>query len=503
MNAYKLRSENLKNIKSGFLGKIRSDTEHNATAPRGRIVRKSSIAAVAAAVIVLSTTICAIATGFDPISAWQSLFEKKESITVGEQVTSSGISMNVQGLYTDGDHAILKMTLRDLTENRLSEDIGILSIDNSKYTAHLEDCSYNAETGEATCIVRINFREKVAAGDTLAFAINSIIVNLDHSEEYQPFDYDLYEAAVSTKLRFTASTDAWIASARANPVPVIGDPENTVRRGGVNFNLKTKEFVSMNWLPLDTSAEGVKLIHWLSALGVGYENGLLHVQLRYDDLFGFNWQYISRNPALIDAEGHLIEAITEEQGDWRPSGEILYCGYKELRFDVGDIENLKNLRLAWTGNYAAYVIDGNWSVDIKLDSVGDSISGLSELTNHPDFISVSYKLSPMYLETEIHFPAYSLDKYHSFYTDDGMEIKSFSLDEDQIREKVYEKELTIVLKDGTKVEPAFDRNNFCYGADASNGKTQITSRHLLDGSFDIEDVTEIIIFGVSFPLNKT
>ena len=497
MNGYKLRKENLKNIETSFLGKIRSDIEYNADAPRGRIVRKSFIAAVVAAVIVLSMATCAIAAGFDPISAWQSLFEKKESITVGEQVTSSGISMNVQRLYTDGDHAILKMTLRDLTGNRLSEDIGISSVDTSKYTAYLEDCSYNAKTGEATCIVKINIREKVAAGDILAFTINSIIVNLEYSDEYHPFDYDLYEAAMASKLRPVVSADEWVVSAKANPVPVIADPDYAARVGGVKFNTETKEFASMNWLPLDTSVQGVKLINWLSVLGVGYENGILHVQLRYDDLFGYNYQYIGRSPALIDDKGNIIEANGEEDGDWNLSGGILYCGYTELRFDVGEIDNLKNLKLAWTGNYAENVIDGDWSVDISLDSIGDSISGSIELPDHPDFTSVSYKLSPMYLETEIHFPDYSLDKTYTFYVD-GREITSHGFDEEKIKEKVYEKEHAIVLKDGTRIEPVFDRNNFCYGEDASNGKTQITSWHLLDGSFDIEDVKEIIIFGVSF-----
>ena len=487
----------MKNIKSGFLGKIQSDAEYRADAPRGRIIRKSTVVAIAAAAILLSTTLCAFAAGFDPISAWQSLFEKKEAIEVGETVTSAGISMNVQSLYTDGDHAILKMTLRDLDGDRLSKEIIIGSIDESKYTAYLLDSSYNSETGEATCIINITMREKAAAGDTLAFTINSIIVNLDYSEEYHPFDYDLYEAVMASKLRPVVSADEWAAAAKANPVPAINDPEHAARVGGVKFNTVTKEFNSMKWLPLDTSVQGVKLINWLSVLGVGYENGILHVQLRCDDLFGYKCQYISRSPALIDDEGNIIEANGEEDGDWNLSGGILYCGYTELRFNVGDIDNLEHLKLAWTGNYAEHVIDGDWSVDINLDSIGDSISGSIELPDHQDFTSVSYKLSSMYLETEIHFPDYSLDKTETLNID-GREITSYGFDEEKIKEKVYEKELAIVLEDGTRIEPAFNRNNFCYGGDASNGKTQITSWHLLDGSFDIKDVKEVIIFGVSF-----
>ena len=480
------------------MSKIQSDAEYRADAPRGHIIRKSTVFAIAAAAIVLSTTLCALAVGFDPISAWQSLFEKETAIEVGETVTSAGISMNVQSLYTDGDHAILKMILRDLDGDRLSKDIIIKSIDESKYTAYLLDSAYDAETGEATCIININLREKAAAGDTLAFTINSIIVNLDYSDEYHPFDYDLSEAAMDSKLYPVVSADEWTAAAKANPAPAIADPEYAVRRGGVKSNTVTNEFNSMDWLPLDTSVQGVELIYWLSVLGVGYENGVLHVQLRYNDLFGYKFQYIGRRPALIDDDGNIIEAYRQEDGDWNLSGEILCCGYTELRFDVGDIDNLKQLKLAWTGNYAEHVIDGDWSVDIGLDAIGDSISGSVELPDHPDFTSVSYKLSPMYLETELHFPAYSLDKNYTFYDDDGVEHTAYSFDDDKIREKVYEKELAIVLKDGTRIEPSFNRNNFCIGGDASNGKTQITSWHLMDGSFDIEDVAEIIIFGVSF-----
>jgi hypothetical protein len=497
MNEYRFRSENMENIKSDFLGKIQSDAEYRADAPRVRIIRKSSVVAIAAAAIILSTTLCALAVGFDPISAWQSLFEKEAAIEVGETVTSAGISMNVQSLYTDGDHAILKMILRDLDGDRLSKEIIIGSIDESKYTAYLLDSSYDSETGEATCIINITLREKVLAGDTLAFTINSIIVNLDYSDEYHPFDYDLYEAAMASKLRPVVSADEWATSAKSNPVPVIADPDYAARVGGVKFNTVTKEYNSMNWLPLDTSVQGVKLINWLSVLGVGFENGILHVQLRYDDLFGYKYQYIGRNPALIDDEGNIIEANSEEDGDWNLSGEILYCGYTELRFDVGDIDNLKNLKLAWTGKYAEHVIDGDWSVDISLDTIGDSFFGSVELQDHPDFTSVSFKLSSMYLETEIRFPDYSLDKTETFYID-GREITSYGFDEEKIKEKVYEKKLAIILKDGTRIEPAFDRVNFNYGGNASNGWTVITSWHLLNGSFDIEDVKEVIIFGVSF-----
>lgn len=487
----------MKKIKSGFLGKIQSDAEYRADAPRGRIVRKSSIVAIVAAAIVLSTTLCAFAAGFDPIAAWQNLFEKEAAIEVGKTVTSTGIFMNVQSLYTDGDHAILKMILRDLDGDRLSKEIRIASIDEGKYTAYLLDSSYDAETGEATCIINITLREKVTAGDTLAFTINSIIVNLDYSDEYHPFDYDLYEAAMASRLRPVVSADEWTAAAKANPVPSIRDPEHAVRRGGVNFNLETEEYVSSNWLPLDTSAQGEELIHWLSVLGVGYEDGVLHVQLRYNDLFGYEYQYVWNNPVLIDNEGNIIEEISGEHDGWRLGSEILYCGYKELRFDVGDIDNLKNLKLAWTGNYAEHVIDGDWSVDISLNAIGASISGSVELPDHPDFTSVTYKLSPMYLETEIRFPDYSLDKNETFYIDDR-EFTSVGFDEEKIKEKVYEKELAIVLKDGTTIEPAFDRLNFNYGGNASNGRTVITSWHLLDGNFDIEDIKEIIIFGVNF-----
>lgn len=497
MNEYRFRSENMKNIKSGFLGKIQSDAEYRADASRGRIIRKSSVVAIAAAAIALSTTLCALAVGFEPIAAWQSLFEKEAAIEVGETVTSAGISMNVESLYTDGDHAVLKMTLRELDGDRLSKEIIIGSIDESKHTAYLEDSSYDSETGEATCIINIILREKVAAGDTLAFCINSIIVNLDYSDKYHPFDYELYEAAMASKLRPVVSVDEWTAAAKANPVPAIGDPEYAVRRGGVNFNLETEGFVSSDWMPLDTSVQGEELIHWLSVLGVGYEDGVLHVQLRYNDLFGLKYQYVWNNPVLIDNEGNIIKEIGGEHDGWRLGGEILYCGYQELRFDVGDIDNLKNLKLAWTGNYAEHVIDGDWSVDISLDAIGDSISGSVELPYHPDFTSVSYKLSPMYLETEIRFPDYSLDKTETFYTD-GRKIISYGFDEEKIKKKVYEKELAIVLKDGTGIEPAFDRLNFNYGGNASNGRTVITSWHLLDGSFDIEDIKEIIIFGVSF-----
>lgn len=497
MNQNKFGRDNMDHIKSGFLTKMRSDEEYQPVTPRMRVIRKSSLVAIAAVAVVLSTTLGAFAAGFDPVAAWQNLFEKEDSIQIGQQVSSAGISMDVEGLYTDGEHAILKMTLRDLEGDRLSDDIKIPAIDQSKYKAYVLESSYDTQSGALTCVVNLNLQGDLAVGDTVTFAINSIIVNLDLTDEYHPFDYDLYEAAANSALRPDISNDDWAALAEGNPVPAIHDPFRTYPRGGVDFNTERNDFVSSEWMPLDTAAEGEALADWLSLLGVGYEDGILHVQLRYNGLFGCQYQYPYMPPVLIDREGTILAPFRGENG--MGSVELAHCGYQEVRFDVGDMENLKDLKLAWTGEFAERVIDGDWSVDISVDTISDSISGATELPDHPHFTGVSYTLSPMYLETEINFADYSLDANITNYDEDGIESTILAFDNDKIKEQVLDQELAIVLNDGTRIELPCDRLNLLRCRNGSTGKTWIVSRHQLNGSFDIQDVTEVIIFGVSFP----
>jgi hypothetical protein len=490
MNKQRFRRENLRNIQKGFYDKLESDAEYAPGVPaaqRRRISRRIIVAPAAAATVLFTLTLGAFAAGFDPIAAWQGLFEKETSIEVGEQLVSAGISMDVQSLYTDGERAVVKMTLKDTEGDRLSDNITISSKDTNDYFAYVETVSYDAETGEATCVVKLNFNRQYSEDEILRFAVDSIIADMSHTSEYQPFDFDLYGAAVASELHPTTPTEAWAASARANPAPGIQEEGLMPLRGGVAFNEDTGEFEPLNWLPLDPSAQGEKLCHWLSMTGIGYEDGVLHVQLRHDDLFGVKYQYAwDNNPALIDGEGNVIE----------DSEEILHRSYKELQFEVGDIENLKDLSLAWGGNYAENVFDGSWSYDINLDSVGNHISGEMALPEHPDYTNISYTLSSMYLETKIDFPVFSIPVETRYIEALGREVRGFGTE--YFDDKLLSGEISIILKDGTRIDLPVDGDNlfdryYNHQSGAASAKTQ----HWLDGSFEPGDVAEIIIFGVS------
>jgi len=213
------------------------------------------------------------------------------------------------------------------------------------------------------------------------------------------------------------------------------------------------------------------------------------------------------DPAIIGSDGEIIITVFEEY-DSLIYDEIIYYGYKEQRYYAGDIENLKNLRLAWTGIYANHAIDGEWSVDIDLTSIGGSISDSAELPDHPDFTSVSFMLSPMYFETEVRMDAFY--PYLSFSSSSDLSqegLESIVAFRRRLDEVVYGQKSEVVLLDGTRIEMVA-RSHFVMNdsvldrtdesGDHSSGMTLITSRHILDGSFDIEDVAEVIILGVRF-----
>jgi hypothetical protein len=194
MNKQRFRRENLRNIQKGFYDRLESDAEYAPGVPaaqRMRTVRRPIAALAATAAVLFSLTLGAFATGFDPIAAWQGLFEKETSIEVGEQLVSAGISMDVQSLYTDGERAVVKMTLKDTEGDRLSDNITIVSKDARDYFAYVETASYNAETGETTCIVKLVFNRQYEENEILKFAVDSITTDENVFDGSWSFDIDL------------------------------------------------------------------------------------------------------------------------------------------------------------------------------------------------------------------------------------------------------------------------------------------------------------------------
>ena len=316
---------------------------------------------------------------------------------------------------------------------------------------------------------------------------------------------------MNSNLKPSMSTDDWMASARANPASAkydIVEEYIPVIPGGTLAAALLNSDASQTWLPLDVFAEGDELIHWLSMLGVGYEDGMLHVQMRYNNLFGRRGHYDYGEPVLIDNDGNVITSAVGRIDGFTRYDALLCRGYQEQRFNIGSIDNLKNLRLAWRGNYAENVIEGDWSIEIDLTAIGDSISASSDASSHPDVTGASFSLSPMYFQsviyTAIDFPDFSL--MTSMEQAQTGSVRFWRLKMDEIASTG---ELAIILSDGTKIELdigwVFERNidplhGVEEGPDSSSGKSTITSWHVLDGSFAIEDVVEVIVFDVSFKL---
>ena len=68
-----------------------------------------------------------------------------------------------------------------------------------------------------------------------------------------------------------------------------------------------------------------------------------------------------------------------------------------------------------------------------------------------------------------------------------------------VDEKLYSESITIILKDGTSINLPVDINNvFDRTSDHQSGKTTAKTQHWLDGSFESDDVLELIIFGIRF-----
>ena len=67
--------------------------------------------------------------------------------------------------------------------------------------------------------------------------------------------------------------------------------------------------------------------------------------------------------------------------------------------------------------------------------------------------------------------------------------------------------VSIVLHDGSRIELTVDAffeqglarlRGVSEGVDEDSGKARITTFHILDGGFEIEDVSEVIVYSVGF-----
>jgi len=175
----KITNENIENIKNGFLTKIHCDTKYIAVTSQTRTIRKSLVIAIAVIAVIVSTAIITIAVGIDPMETWRSLFEQEEAVVINEQLESSGIRIDVRGLYTDGNQALLEMSLKDLTGDRLSEGLQIYTNDYNVYWSSVIDYFYDVETGVVTCIVFTKFNEDVSIGETFIFSFNEIYYDIE------------------------------------------------------------------------------------------------------------------------------------------------------------------------------------------------------------------------------------------------------------------------------------------------------------------------------------
>ena len=446
--------------------------------------------------------------------AWQSMFEREDVVEIDKQVISAGVLMDIQRLYSDGENALIVIVLRDLEGDRFSGSIRSIWIqayarENMWYRMDVADYHYYPETGELTCIVYVN-HGVLEAGDTFNLTINSIVINSGYISEQ--FDFDLYGVVMASELRPTVSYDEWAASAGDNPAIFYSDYEPL--HGGINFWPFTDSREMYKWLPLDTAAEGVELSRGITLLGAGYEDGILHVQLKYPDLFDNRWRFYDGTFMLLDSEGWRVYEHYDD------NSEIKYWGYHEKLFDISDIDNLKDLSLIWSGTYAEHIFRGNWSVDIDLSAISESISHSVELPEHPEFTTLSFRLSPLcfetLVETDFDFPDVPFD-------DSPEAWRVWGDYRWMINEVMYDRELAIILADSTRImprrgsnrslsykvtdlgavydHPIWDWEQGSLNYQDNQYKTQISSWHILDGSFDIEDVAEVVIFGVSYRLD--
>jgi len=281
---------------------------------------------------------------------------------------SDGIKMEVVAAMNDNEMAVIYVTLKDLTSNRIDETLDIY--DYSLTGAHIfnsQIVAYDEQTNTATLRIQGNGGESLNDKKT-NFSITSFL------SDKQTFEI--------------TADDNLLEMASKSPQTVQLNMDNIPGGGGSLFQkLENQGVVQV----LKPNKKEIILpeIEFMQVSSIGMIDNHLHVQTRWtkDNVDDHGYFYLSddsgneTHPSSIsfgvDAAGHT------NYGD----------EYTEYIFDINrvDLGGLKLLgNFVSNGKYTA----GNWNATFKMQSVQDEINGdLNK--NFGTWSSKSFSISPL------------------------------------------------------------------------------------------------------------
>jgi len=209
-------------------------------------------------------------------------------------------------------------------------------------------------------------------------------------------------------------------------------------------------------------------IDWAEISGIGYNSGLFHIEYRRTDAWchSSNWGILG----LIDEQGDEIIPISNRGTD----------GYVEIVFEINNLEDLAEARLAFSGLVVQEIITGPWEFTFPITTMAETVELVSEIYSSLYFSDFYVNISPMI--TTIGYNAMACEEEANnlaFLQRMRDYVNSFNTPH-------------ITLVDGSKVE-LFQRDTM-FGA--SGGHFVFTTLY-----FNISDIYSITVLGVEYPLD--
>ena len=263
---------------------------------------------------------------------------------------SAGIRLTVGDISTSGNVTEAELILKDLTGGQLAADTALIDhsvlplslIDQGTVAiCHIETTSFQPETQTLTARLHIEFAgsHTMTPEDLMTLSVSSLLSGRKEWCE--------------------ALTDADLSAARTDAVWTDARLEKYAQQGSETYVI-----------PEDTDPEmlapvtACPLAEDLTLTAVGFLDGQLHIQVRYDALqmehYGLLWLQNAQGERLNPAGCQCAYLMEKPAGvTYQPNTSD--CYYEEYVFDVTE-EELAEWQLWGSASKYTKRIDGDWKV---------------------------------------------------------------------------------------------------------------------------------------------
>ena len=441
-----------------------SGSKSGGVKPKRKMSMKRLFTIAAAAVLLLatSTIVFAAITNFDFGHVFNSFFNNPAAtniMEVGKTVEQNGIKATLLYGYTDGEHVYVMLELRDVQENRIGDDIRLVfNQHGDSFSSVSTPVIYDGDEGRVVMGISMSFWDwsRLDIYDDISLVIESILTGAGDIL-YQPIDLPLCELAIQRDMIHRSDWDGEV---------IYRELSFSVTEMRNLYPLTEPEL----FLKVGEMQKSIPGIDWAVITNIGFHNGMLHLQTRRTDA----WCWHSNN-------GHFRIIDRYGEGHW-PIFGLSGQDYSESVFYVGDIANLADMRLGFSGVMADSTIYGPWSFTFPVTAQAERVFHTADLLDSRYFSRIDIRVSPM--ATTIYLYEY--------------ETNIWDVDFDERFEMLINRanyidsyDTYITLADGSIVE--LYRNSTSFNPD--RGRLIFVSLY-----FDITQIRSITILGVEHPI---